>query len=529
VTRNLSADVLIVGAGVGGCAAALAATALGYHVVLTEPTDWIGGQLTSQGVPPDEHPWIEDVGCTQRYRAWRNGVRTYYRQHFRLAPQARAATHLNPGGGWVSALCCRPRVALAVLHSLLDHAVQGGLLQILLRHTCHAVEMQGDVAQAATVRHRDSNDECTISAAYIIDATELGDVLPLAGVEYVTGAEGQSDTNEPHAAATAQPNNVQGFTWCFAMGFDAACSDDRYVIEQPAQYEFWRSYVPSLSPAYPGPLLSFTYANPINLQPRTLPLFATQSNQLDWFGYRQMVSQAHEPHAPHNVTLVNWPQNDYWLGNVIDAPAYEAQKHWAAAKQLSLAWLYWLQTEAGLRGLHLCPGLLGTPDGFALAPYFREARRIKAKVTVTENHVATQARRGWPAAPFADSVGIGYYRIDLHPSTGGDNYIDIASQPFQIPLGALIPIRVENVLPACKNIGTTHITNGCYRLHPVEWNIGEAAGTLAAFCLQRQVLPRQVHANAALLADLQTLLVQQGVELRWPASVIRTAANQNTP
>ncbi|MGG2474547.1 FAD-dependent oxidoreductase, partial [Rhizobium sp. BR5] len=34
-----------------------------------------------------------------------------------------------------------------------------------------------------------------------------------------------------------------------------------------------------------------------------------------------------------------------------------------------------------------------------------------------------------------------------------------------------------------KNIGTTHITNGCYRLHPVEWNIGEVAGMLAAYCL----------------------------------------------
>ena len=80
-------------------------------------------------------------------------------------------------------------------------------------------------------------------------------------------------------------------------------------------------------------------------------------------------------------------------------------------------------------------------------------------------------------------MGVGSYRIDLHPSTGGNNYIDISSLPFQIPLGALIPRRVENLLPACKNLGTTHITNGCYRLHPVEWAIGEAAGALAAYCL----------------------------------------------
>ena len=51
------------------------------------------------------------------------------------------------------------------------------------------------------------------------------------------------------------------------------------------------------------------------------------------------------------------------------------------------------------------------------------------------------------------------------------------------PLGALIPVRAENLLPANKNIGTTHITNGCYRLHPVEWSIGEAVGALAVIAL----------------------------------------------
>ena len=92
-------------------------------------------------------------------------------------------------------------------------------------------------------------------------------------------------------------------------------------------------------------------------------------------------------------------------------------------------------------------------------------------------------RMSWPRL-FADSVGVGSYRIDLHPSTGGMNYIDISSLPFQIPLGALIPRRIENLLPACKNLGTTHITNGCYRLHPVEWAIGEAAGASSRSALK---------------------------------------------
>ncbi|MFN3690659.1 MAG: FAD-dependent oxidoreductase, partial [Fimbriimonadales bacterium] len=93
--------------------------------------------------------------------------------------------------------------------------------------------------------------------------------------------------------------------------------------------------------------------------------------------------------------------------------------------------------------------------------------------------------------------------------------IDIPTLPFQIPLGALIPVRVRNLLPACKNIGTTHITNGCYRLHPVEWNIGESAGLLAAFSALRGTEPHQVYETPALLEEYQNLLRSQGIQLEW--------------
>jgi hypothetical protein len=220
------------------------------------------------------------------------------------------------------------------------------------------------------------------------------------------------------------------------------------------------------------------------------------------------------------------------LGNLFDVPAEEAARHLEGGKQLSLSWLYWLQTECprpdggtGWKGLRLRPDIVGTEDGLAKYPYVRESRRIRAEFTVTELHVGAEARAAATgakspaeatAATFADSVGIGSYNIDLHPSSGGDNYIDFAARPFQIPLGSLLPRRVENLLAACKNIGTTHLTNGCYRLHPVEWNIGEAAGELAAFCLAGKHAPRAVRNGAGLLADFQTRLTAAGVPLSWP-------------
>ena len=221
--------------------------------------------------------------------------------------------------------------------------------------------------------------------------------------------------------------------------------------------------------------------------------------------------------------MVNWPQNDYCLGNICEVSQEEAARNLRRARQLSLSLLYWLQTQAprrdggqGWPGLRIRPDVVGTEDGLAKYPYVREARRIQAEFTVLEQHVGAEARKQESAQVFPDSVGVGSYRIDLHPSTGGDNYIDISSLPFQIPLGALIPKRTANLLAAAKNIGTTHITNGCYRLHPVEWNIGESAGYVAAFAVEQRTTPRAVRNTPKLLADFQKRIRDQGVETAWP-------------
>jgi hypothetical protein len=280
-------------------------------------------------------------------------------------------------------------------------------------------------------------------------------------------------------------------------------------------------------------LLDLVYSNPVTLEPRNYGFNPEQATGL--FHYRRIVDRKNFAAGTYagDVSLVNWPQNDYLLGNPFECAPVDVAKHIASAKQLSLSLLYWLQTAAlrpdggaGWPGLRLRPDIVGTEDGLAKYPYVRESRRIRAEFTICEQHVGTDARaklvgkskEASGAESFPDSVGIGSYRIDLHPSTGGDNYIDIASLPFQIPLGALIPRRVKNLLAACKNIGTTHITNGCYRLHPVEWNIGESVGALAAFCSAKKRQPREVRAKAELLQEFQNQLMAQGVPLSWPKS-----------
>ena len=194
-------DVLVVGGGLGGVAGALAALRLGRRVVLTEETDWIGGQLTAQAVPPDEHPWIEEMGCTASYRRLRNGIRDFYRRNYPLTAEARAREHLNPGNGLVSRLCHEPRVALAVLEGMLAPYRSGRRLRVLLRHRPVAAESEGDLITAVTLLDEETGELLTVQASYVLDATELGDLLDLAGVEHVVGAESQDETGEPHALA----------------------------------------------------------------------------------------------------------------------------------------------------------------------------------------------------------------------------------------------------------------------------------------------------------------------------------------
>jgi len=529
--RELAADLIILGGGTGGCAAALAACRAGLRVILTEATDWIGGQLTAQAVPPDEHPWIESFGCTRSYREFRDGVRAFYRERYPLTPEARAQRHLNPGNGWVSRLCHEPRVALAVLDQMLAPHLSGGRLTILLEHVPVAAETDGDRVRAVQVEDRRSGTRRTLTAPLFVDATELGDLLPLTGTEYVIGAEAQRETGEPHAPAEPEPGNQQAFTWCFAVDY---LDGEDHTLDRPAEYDFWRNYVPHLTPPWPGPLLSWKTTHPVTLQPREAAFDPTlKVAGLNLWTYRRIAAAGQFAPGTYrsDISLINWPQNDYWLGPLVDVPAEEAARHLARAKQLSLSLLYWMQTEAprsdggtGWKGLRLRGDVVGTTDGLAKAPYIREARRIRAEFTVLEQHVSTEARMAATgkareevtAESFPDSVGVGAYRIDLHPTTGGKNYLDLSCLPFQIPLGALIPRRVENLLAAAKNIGTTHITNGAYRLHPVEWNIGEAAGALAAFCRARKAGPRQVRNTPKLLAEFQQSLRQQGFELEWP-------------
>ena len=318
---ELTCDILVAGGGTGGCAAALAACREGRTVIMTEPCEWIGGQLTSQAVPPDENRFIEMHSATRSYETYREKVRAYYRMHYPFTADARMDPHMNPGTGRVSRLSHEPKVSHAVLREMLAPYESRGLLQIIRFVEPASAETDGDRVRSVTFRSLRGEPDVMVSARYVLDATELGDLLPLTGTEFITGAESQNQTGELHARRHPDPNNVQAVTWCFAMGYDPTPDAD-HRIEKPEQYERWRDYVPRVSPAWPGKLLSWTDVQPWTLEEQRNCLFdselaSPQINGRSYFGYRQIVgARLWDPaHQPHDATIVNWPMNDYIEAN----------------------------------------------------------------------------------------------------------------------------------------------------------------------------------------------------------------------
>lgn len=519
----MDTDILIAGGSLGGVLAAKAALSHGMKVILTEETDWIGGQLTSQAVPPDEHPWIEEQGRTQSYAQFRKAVR----EHYKNLPDAsdkmknKPLRELNPGNGWVSRVAHEPKVALAILQGYLAPYQKNGQLELLYFTVPVSAQTEGDEIRSVTVRNVKTGETCTVTAKYYLDATDCGDLLPLVGAEYRTGAESRAETGEPDAPEKADPYDMQPVTYVAALGLmPREKFSDEYKIKKPETYEYFKSVrIPFTDKSV---LSWFSATQSDETHAREWAMFDDQlaPGSLGFWTYRRIVDKDNYTDIDEDVSLINWPQNDYCLGNIFEEPGRE--KHRALAKELTRSLIYWLQNEApneiGTVGFPVRPrgDVTDTEDGIAKAPYIRESRRIVAKRQIVEQDLAASVSD--KPLRLEDSVGVGHYHIDLHSTIKTHTSLFVLAHPFEIPLSAMVPVRLKNLIPACKNIGTTHLTNGCFREHPTEWNIGETAGHLAAYCIGKGIRPAQVLGD---VKPFQKLLEENGVQLHWDTSSMK--------
>ena len=479
---EVSCDVLIAGAGMGGIGAALAVARHGRTVCLTEETDWIGGQATAGGVSAlDENRFIEIAGGTREYYRFRSAIRSAY------------GGLSNPGNCYVSALCFEPRVAVDVLRKMVDLPT----IRLFLRTQVVALEKNGSRFSDAIAWQFDKSAAIKFHFRWVLDATEMGDLLPLAHLPYIVGSEPKPETGEPHAGVELNRGCVQSFTYPFAV---ERRDGENHAISKPEDYDKIRQRQDfTVRINYPvengwkGIVEYSMYGEdppiPNNMSPRP------------FFRWRRLRVK------PTEIALMNWPRQDYAAESILDREPRDLARILQEAKRTSLAFLYWLQKELGHPELMLRPDVMGTADGFSKYPYVREARRLAARGRVVEQDIVEDTNPGPRARWLADSIGTGFYMVDIHPCGSGERGRMMMPRPFQIPMAALLPRDPVNFLPAGKNIGVTHLTNGAFRLHPIEWMVGEAAGTIAALAIDRGSIPAA--------APVQEDLARAGVPLVW--------------
>jgi FAD dependent oxidoreductase len=581
--KTIPCDVLVAGGGLGGVASALEALRLGKKVCLTEITDWIGGQVSQQGVSAlDEGPIKnKEVLFSRQYNEFRQRVRTHY------------GGEQNPGKCWVSQLCFSPQVGVQVLEEMLEPYKRSGQLVVLTNTVIQDLEVNAhQISSVTAITHKPQDPKQGVNSLplshfiedwynplpssgfakqrfllvpasqnyrfnwIVIDATETGELLPLAGVPYRLGTDRQTPREPSASAKGADPYCTQAFTYSF-------------VIEHTFFPQFPGKITAYDSPFH-GPFYSF------GQEDNTFPVI---------FSYRRIKSDVYtgdflikmiqqffqrgDAIYLGDQSLQNWTWGNDWrlstatTNLVLTQQQLEAQGqlkkgNWrgglrssalANAETHAYGYYYWLvkgTTDSQIQKvnpeyrkpyflqyafLQGADSPMGTEHGLSRYPYIREGRRIIGRPSkdypegfaIYETDINSQAAsRSNPGSTrvFPDSVGLGQYPLDFHSCIIDQKFtaspyeartsLSPQYDAYQVPLRALIPQKIDNLLAGNKNIATSHITNAAYRIHATEWAIGVAAGNTAAFALRNNVIPAEVANSDTLLKALQTQLVKQG-------------------
>ena len=631
--ETVDCELLIVGGGLAGTATAYESLLAGRTVCMTELTDWVGGQISSQGTSALDEARRQRalLFYAKGYKELRRRIEDFYGE-------------LNPGSCWVSVSCFLPRDAHTILTEELERAARKGrgtlkwfpttvVKELALsadgRMIDSAIAIQHTPAPGTpplnsellsetlidSYQYEDSerftkeiiqfvplqDDERTGPADwYVVEATETGEVIALSGVPYRLGLDARSPLNPSSPTETGDPYCVQGFTYTFGMERTA----EPQPQPEPVYYEQYEPY--------------FSYERPRD-----------NNDYFDYvFTYRRIAAPGPRPEgkqfgvspvAPGDISMQNWTWgNDYRPGTAQDNLIFSAEQLAATGQLEPGGWLGGLRVESLRRGeenaysyyywlvagdtdSQLGPGVkepnpnhrfvygldapMGTAHGLSKYPYIREARRIVGRPSyahpdgflVNEIDISRadyrdeyyqtalgpnrylalwQALAGLntarviddkvPAADimrrtrstiYPDSVGIAQYAIDFHPcltlsppetpgNTERENIRKAHGQayPGQIPLRAMIPRNIDNLLVAGKSIATSNIAAAAYRVHSFEWSVGAAAGTTIDFAFDNDVLPYelvdQLPSPEPLLEQLQRRLNENGNPTAFPDTSI---------
>ena len=439
-------DVLVIGASASGIAAGIQSARMGVNTIITEPTTWLGGMITAAGVSAFDGNHSLPSG---------------------LFGEFREALHKVYGGpskvstGWVSNTLFEPHVGDSIFKSMV---LQTKGLTVKYQFQFLRVLKNNDTITGAVFVDEPTNQQITIYARQVIDATELGDVLANAGVPYSLGMEASAVTGEDiHVSETN--DIVQDITYVailkdYGMGVDK-------TIAKPKNYD------PS---EFDGACTDY-YFNTANPKPNV--------DAIKMLNYGKL---------PNQKYMINWPNrgNDIYL-NVVEMDEANRQSELIKAKEQTLRFIYFIQHQLGFKNLGLADDEFPTHDKLPLIPYHRESRRVKGLVRFDVRHIAKPFDA--PSPLYRTGIAVGDYPIDHHHKKNikAPQHLEFYPVPsFNIPLGSLIPQLVSGLIIAEKSISVSNVVNGTTRLQAIALLIGQAAGTLAALSVQQNLDAQEI-------------------------------------
>ncbi|AKE62625.1 hypothetical protein MYAER_0261 [Microcystis aeruginosa NIES-2549] len=635
--QTVGCDILVVGGGLAGAGAAYEALLLGKTVCLTEITDWVGGQISSQGTSAldERRTQREKLFFPKGYLEFRERIRKHYGKQ-------------NPGECWVSGSCFFPFDGHKLLFQQLEDAAKKGkgtlkwfpstVVKELNIETLPNRGTGQQITSVIAIQHSPakgtpplnteflsqkmediyryensprfdkkilrfvskSSQPNQLADWYVIEATETGEIIGLSDIPYRLGVDKRSYLEPSSSSVTGDPYCTQGFTYTFAMEE----TEKPQTHEKPVYYERYAPYFSYELPRLADFDLVFTYRR----------IWSPQLGKEKTFGGITFT----EP-VPGDISMQNWTWgNDYRPGTGKDNFIYTREQlqelgqlspgGWmgglrtetlARGEEHAISYYYWLvegttdsQLGDGAKVPHLNNRYLsgfdspmGTAHGLSKYPYIREARRIIGRpsltfptgFTVTEIDISRQnfqsdfyrqnlspaeyrrliatlaglegfsvldgtlspdqAVKRKRSTIYPDSVGIGHYAIDFHPcmtehppekpgntEKAGERQGQGQAYPFEIPLRAIIPQKIDNLLISGKSIALSHIAAAAYRVHSFEWSSGVAAGITAVYALDNNVLPYQLVESDFLIGNKQLRELRQKIDASGNPTVFPDAS-----
>nr|WP_321523222.1 FAD-dependent oxidoreductase [uncultured Macellibacteroides sp.] len=431
-------EVLVIGGGASGTTAGIQSARMGVNTLIVEESSWLGGMLTSAGVSAIDGNHKLPGGLWGEFRA---KLIQYYGSEEKL------------NTGWVSKVLFEPSAGNKIWQ---DMVAAESLLDVRFNTKVDGITRK-DNYWLVNIDHEGRKE--TIKAAVLIDGTELGDVAKACGATYDIGMDAREVCEESIAGEKAN-DIIQDLTLVAVLkdyGKDV-------TIKKPEGYDPSYFYCSCKVPQCTNP----------------------KEGKRVW----DCQSMLNYGKLPNNKYMINWPieGNDYYL-NLIEMTPEQRTEALKVAKNFTMCFVYYMQTELGFNTLGLADDEFPTADRLPFIPYHRESRRIHGLVRFNLNHVSnpfTQSEK-----LYRTNIAVGDYPVDHHHARYQDwsNLPDLHFYPipsYGLPLGALIPKDVKGLIVAEKSISVSNLINGTTRLQPVVMQIGQAAGALGALAVQHK-------------------------------------------